>query len=408
MKAFEVDPKARSARAEPGVTWGEFNEATQAHGLATTGGVVSSTGIAGLTLGGGIGYLMGKYGLAVDNLLSVEVVTADGRALTASEEENTDLFWAICGGGGNFGVVSSFKYRLHPVGPQVTGGLIAYPFEAARDVLRFYRDATASAPDELTLFAGLVGAPDRSGARLAAIVVCHCGPLGEAKSALSSIKSFATPALDAIAPVGYCEMNTLLDDALPRGALNYWKSSFLGELSDDAIDAMVECYASCPSPMGQLLLEHIHGEATRVPVDATAFPHRAEGYNMLVLSQWMSPADTDRCFAWGRESYGALAPFRADARYMNYMNYMNYMDHDDADQDALAYGSNYRRLQEIKREVRSRERLPREPEHPAAGLSFQPPPLPPRSPSRSRPARWTTSKWTTWSSRSMRKRSSSG
>ena len=182
MRGMHVDPKARTARAQGGVTWGEFNRETQLYGLATTGGVVSSTGIAGLTLGGGLGWLIGKCGLAVDNLLSVDLVTADGRVLRAGQDENADLFWAVRGAGTNFGVVASLEYQLHPVGPTITGGLVAHPFERARDVLRFYRDVTASLPDECTVFAGLIHAPDGSGTKLAAIVVCHCGPLdvGEA------------------------------------------------------------------------------------------------------------------------------------------------------------------------------------------------------------------------------------
>jgi FAD/FMN-containing dehydrogenase len=184
MKGIHVDPNRRTVRAQGGVTWAELNRETQLHGLAVTGGVVSTTGIAGLTLGGGLGWLMSKYGLALDNLVSVELVTADGKVLHTSQEEHPDLFWAVRGGGGNFGVATSLEYRLHPVGPTVTGGLIAYPFEHARDMLRFFRDRTASLPDEQTLFAGLIHAPDGSGSKLAAMVTCHCGPLEEGEVAM--------------------------------------------------------------------------------------------------------------------------------------------------------------------------------------------------------------------------------
>jgi FAD/FMN-containing dehydrogenase len=219
MKGIHVDPKARTARAQGGVTWNEFNRETQLHGLATTGGVVSTTGIAGLTLGGGLGWLMGKHALALDNLLSVDLVLADGRILTAGKDDNADLFWALRGGGGNFGVAASFEYRLHPVGPIVTGGLIAYPFSAAWDVLRFFRDVTASLPDEFTVFAGLIHAPDGSGMKLVGLVVCHCGPLGAGDSAAQPIKKFGAPAMDVIGPMPYSQVNAMLDAAYPRGAL---------------------------------------------------------------------------------------------------------------------------------------------------------------------------------------------
>jgi FAD/FMN-containing dehydrogenase len=341
MKGVQLDVKTRTARAQGGVTWKEFNRETQLHGLATTGGVVSTTGIAGLTLGGGLGWLMGKYGLALDNLLSVEIVLADGRILTASRDDNADLFWALRGGGGNFGVAASFEYRLHPVGPMVTGGLIAYPFGAAWDVLRFFRDVTASLPDEFTVFAGLIHAPD--GAKLVALVLCHCGPLAAGESAARPIKRFGAPAMDTIGPMPYSQLNAMLDAAFPRGALNYWKSNFLSSLSDEAIRTMIDCFAKCPTPMGQLLLEHFHGAVTRVGATDTAFPHRASGYNLLVLSEWMDPKDNNPCIAWARDSYAALQPFLASNRYVNYL-----ADDEPGDAVASAYGPNHRRLQEIK------------------------------------------------------------
>jgi len=343
MKGVHVDPKARAARAQGGVTWNEFNRETQLHGLATTGGVVSSTGIAGLTLGGGLGWLMGKYALALDNLVSAEVVLADGRVVTASGSEHPGLFWALRGGGGNFGVVASFEYRLHPVGPAVTGGIIGYPFSAAFDVLRHFRDVTVSLPDELTVFAGLVHAPDGSGEKLAVLVLCHCGTLAEGEASVGPIKRFGAPALDAVGPMPYTQLNAMLDAAYPRGALNYWKSSFLSGLTDDAIRTMIDRFAACPTPMAQLLLEHFHGAVTRVGVAETAFPHRAEGYNMLVLSEWTDPARTEACVAWARDSFAALRPYMGAGRYVNYF------DADErADAVAAAYGPNYERLQQIK------------------------------------------------------------
>jgi FAD/FMN-containing dehydrogenase len=221
MKGIHVDPRNRTGRAQGGVTWAGFNRETQLHGLATTGGVVSSTGIAGLTLGGGLGWLMGKYGLALDNLLSVDIVTAEGKLLTSSAQENTDLFWAVRGGGSNFGVATSFEYRLHPIGPTITSGLIAYPFDRAREMLRFYRDVTLSAPDEFMVVGGLIHAGDGSGTKLAAMAVCHCGPLDAGEAATRPIKQFGSPALDTIGPMSYCQINSMLDAAYPKGALNY-------------------------------------------------------------------------------------------------------------------------------------------------------------------------------------------
>lgn len=342
MKGIHVDPKAHTVRAQGGVTWAEFNRETQLHGLATTGGVISTTGIAGLTLGGGYGYLMGTYGMAVDNLLSVEIVTADGRLLRASKDENPDLFWGVRGGGGNFGVVVSLEYRLHRVGPMIAGGFVAHPIDKARDVLRFYRDVTTSVPDELTVLAGLLYALDEPRPKLAGIVVGHSGALGEGEAAVQRVKKFGSPAVDLMGPISYCQQNELFNPWYPRGIFYYWKSSYLAELSDQAIDTMIDSFARCPSPLSQVFLEHYHGAATRVAVDATAFPHRQQGYNLLVLSQWTEQSDNDRNVSWTRETYAAMEPFRAGGRYVNYM------DHDEADAVAAAYGPNYRRLRELK------------------------------------------------------------
>jgi FAD/FMN-containing dehydrogenase len=343
MKGIRVDPHTRTVRAQGGVTWAELNRETQLHGLAVTGGVVSSTGIAGLTLGGGVGWLMGKYGLALDNLRSAELVTAAGDVLQPSRDEEADLFWGLRGGGGNFGVATSLEYQLYPVGPTITGGLVAHPFEHAGAVLRFFRDFTASLPDEFMVFTGLIHAPDGSGAKLAALVTCHCGSLPDGEKAVRPLKEFGHPVMDAIDPIPYCQLNGMLDAAYPKGALNYWKSSFLAQLSDDAIDTMIDCFARCPTPMGQLLIEHFHGAATRVRVDETAFPHRADGYNLVVLSEWLEPAHTDRCIGWARETYTAMAPFVAAGRYVNYLG-----DDETGDPVRAAYGTNYQRLRKLK------------------------------------------------------------
>jgi len=343
MKGICVDPKSRTVWAQGGVTWAELDRETQLHGLAVTGGAVSSTGIAGLTLGGGLGWLMGKYGLALDNLRSVELVTAEGKVVWTSNDEEPDLFWAVRGGGGNFGVVTSFEYQLHAVGPTVTGGLIAHPFDRARDLLRFYRDSTASLPDEHTIFGTLTHAPDGSGAKLAALATCHCGSVGAGEEAIRPLKQFGSPVLDALGPMSYCQLNRMLDGAFPRGAFNYWKSSFLAQLSDDAIDTMIECFERCPTPMGQLILEHVHGVAARIGAGDTAFPHRADGHNFLVLSQWTDATNTEACIAWARETYDKMQPFVAAGRYVNYLG-----DDEAGDPVPAAYGANYRRLQELK------------------------------------------------------------
>ena len=343
MTGIHVEPAAREARAQGGLTWDLFNRETQIYGLATTGGVVSTTGIGGLTLGGGLGWLMGKHALALDNLLSADVVLADGRVVTASEEENPDLFWALRGGGGNFGVAGSLTYRLHPLGPIVTGGVIAYPFSAAWDVLRYFRDLTASLPDEFMVFGGLIHAPDDPGTKLVAMVVCHCGSPEVGELAVQPIKRFGGPVMDAVGPIPYTTMNTMLDGAYPKGALNYWKSSFLASLSDEAIRTMIDCFTKCPTPMGQLLLEHFHGAVTRVGVTETAFPHRAAGYNLLVLSEWTDPKDNQACIQWARDTYAAMNQFVGSNRYVNYLG-----DDEQGDAVAAAYGVNFQRLQEIK------------------------------------------------------------
>ena len=342
MKQVSVDPDARTARAGGGVTWGEFNDSAAEHALATTGGLISTTGIAGLTLGGGLGWLMGKHGLAADNLLSAEVVTADGDVRRASAEQDPDLFWALRGAGANFGVTTTFEYRLHPLA-QVTGGLAAYPFDTTRDVLAFYRDFTIDLPDELTVYCGLIHAPDGSGTPLAAIVVCHSGEESQAEIDLKPLRDFGSPAMMQIGPMPYPAINTMLNDAYPTGSLNYWKSSFLRELSDEAIQTMIDVFPTCPSPMTGLLLEHFHGAVTRVGVSDTAVPHREPGYNMVMTSVWMDPTQTDANVAWTRETFTALEPYFANRRYLNYFS------EDDLGQAArTAYGPNYDRLAELK------------------------------------------------------------
>lgn len=343
MKHIGVDPEQGTATAEGGVTWNELNGAAGSHGLAVTGGAISSTGIAGYTLGGGLGWLMGKCGLACDNLVGVELVTAAGAVLQVNAESHPDLLWALRGGGGNFGVATSFTYRLHPVST-ITGGLIAHPIDAAPDVLRFYRDAVADVSDDLTVFAGLVHAPDGSGMKLSAMVICHAGEPEAAERELAPFLSFGSPLVTQVGPMPYPVMNTLLDAGYPTGSLNYWLSSFSRGLPDALIDVALERFASVPSPMTAILLEHFHGAVTRVAPTDTAVPHRDPGWNLLIPSVWMDPADTETNIRWTRETHAALAPHLATGRWLNYLG-------DDQADDAVraAYGPNYDRLREIKR-----------------------------------------------------------
>jgi FAD/FMN-containing dehydrogenase len=343
MKAITVDPDRGIVTAGGGVTWNELNAATGAHGLAVTGGAISSTGIAGLTLGGGLGWLMGKYGLAADNLVGAELVTAAGEVLGVDEPSHPDLLWGLRGGGGNFGVVTTFTYRLHPVAT-VTGGLIAHTFDAAPEVLRFYRDAVARTSDDLTVFAGLVPAPDGSGNKLAAMIVCHLGDEDTAQRELAPFTGFGSPLMVQVGPMPYPVMNTLLDDGFPKGALNYWLSSFTNGLTDALLDTAVERYAAVPSPMTPMLFEHFHGAVTRIEETATAVPHREPGWNLLIPSVWTDPAATDANIAWTKETHAALRPELSDRRWLNYLG-------DDQGGDAIraAYGPNYDRLRELKR-----------------------------------------------------------
>ena len=345
MRGVHVDPRARRARAQGGATWGDYNRETQLHGFASTGGVVSTTGVGGLTLGGGLGWLMGKHGMAVDSLRAVELVTATGEVVRASADEHPDLFWAVRGGGGNFGVATWLEYEVYPVGPTVIGGLVAHPFAAARDVLRFYRDFTQSLPDELTAFAGVLHAPDGSGTKLAAIIVCHAGTLQAGEVAAAPVKRFGSPVMDVIGPMPYTAVNTLFDAGFPRGALNYWKSNFLATLADAAIDTMIERFAGAPSPMSGLLLEHFHGAATRVGPTDTAFPHRSVGYNFLAVSEWMDASATAANIAWAREAYAAMAPHFSAGRYVNYLNADEVGE---ASEVSAAFGPNWKRLREVK------------------------------------------------------------
>jgi hypothetical protein len=342
MKGIRMDPGRRTIWAQAGVTWKELNRAAARHGLATTGGVVSSTGIAGLTLGGGEGWLMGKHGLTVDNLLAVEVVTADGQVVVASAEHNQDLFWALRGGGGNFGVAASFEYQAHPVAT-ICGGMVAHPVSRAREVFGFYREFTQAAPDELTVYMSLFANPAAPEEGMVAMAACHCGDPMSAEADLKPLRQFGPPVTDLIQPMPYPVINTLSDGGYPRGAFNYWKSAFLSELSDASAEIMVDAMRRCPSPMSGLGIVPYLGAVARVEATATAFAHRAPGYSLLIVSQWTEPGDTEQNIAWARETFAALRP------HMSGRSYVNNLTAEDGRKVHEVWGSNYRRLVTVKR-----------------------------------------------------------
>ena len=340
MKAIRVDPVRRTALAQPGLILGEFDRETQAFGLATTLGIVSMTGISGLTLGGGLGWLMGKHGLACDNVLSADVVTAEGKLVTANATENQDLFWGVRGAGANFGVVTSLEYRLHPVAP-VLAGMLLYDMSKAKDFLRFYAEFSRSAPDELGTAFGMLTAPD--GNPVAGAVAAYFGPVKEGEKVLKPLRSFGTPLADLIQPMSYVAAQSMLDVSYPQGFFHYWKSGFLRELSDGAMETMISFVRSKPTPGCQAFLEHLHGAARRVPPTETAFGNRDVEYNLLILAMSPDPADTEKNTRWARDFWAAMQP------YVGGRVYVNYLGAEEAGRIREAYGPNYDRLAALKK-----------------------------------------------------------
>ena len=340
MKGIRVEPGRRTVRAETGLKLGEFDRETQAFGLATTQGVVPTVGIAGLTLGGGWGNLHAKYGLAIDNVIGADVVTADGRLLTANASENQDLFWGVRGGSGNFGIVTSLEYRLHQVGP-VLGGAVFYPAAKAKEVLHFWREFAAGSPDELVTQGGSFNLPD--GTPVFAIAGCYCGALSDGEKTLNPLRTFDKPIADAFGPISYIQMQSMFESFFPPGRQVYTKSNFLRGLSDEAIDALVPYVGKSPSPYTFApFIEHWHGAATRVPITDTAFPHRQYSWNFIAWSMWVNPSESERNKQWTRECWEAVRPFLVAGSYGNYV----------ADEgEAIsrdAYGLNYERLVALK------------------------------------------------------------
>lgn len=339
MKSVRVDPVRRSARAEPGLTLGELDRECQAFGLATPTGIVSATGIAGLTLGGGIGWLGGKHGLACDNVTSVDLVTADGRLLVASPRDHADLFWAVRGGGANLGVATSFEYRLHEVG-RVLGGAVVWPLDQARQVLRFYDDFAHGCPDELSVNAGFASAED--GTAVLGVAVAWIGPPEMGKRLLKPLRSFGRPLADMIGPMSFVDLQRAGDAAFPRDRRHYWKAGFLRRLEPAAVDTLIHFAATRPSPHTQIGLQQMHGAAARVPAADTAFAHRHDQWDCLMLSQWESPTDDERNIRWTRDLHAALEP------YLERAVYVNDLGDDEPDRVRAAYGTNYDRLVAIK------------------------------------------------------------
>jgi FAD/FMN-containing dehydrogenase len=324
MKGAQVDPQARTVRAQGGLTWGELDRETQAHGLATTGGLVTSTGIAGFTLGGGIGWLMRKHGLACDNLISAEVVTAEGQIVRASETDNAELLWGLCGGGGNFGIVTEFEYKLHPVS-QIMGGMLAWPADAGRDVLRFWRDWTQKTPDELCTMAAFIYAPPEPfvpeevvGHLIFALACFHLDPEGSAEDDLRPLRELG-PAVDVVGPMSYTAIQGMFDAGVPRGSRNYWRSGYVNELTDEAIDAIVTHTADLPAPLGQLHVHQMGGAMSRVPEGARAFGSRDAGFLTNYIGLWLDPAEDEKNVAWVRAASDAMAPYGTGTRYVNFL-----------------------------------------------------------------------------------------
>lgn len=342
MRSVRVDPVRRTARAEGGVTWGEFDHETQAFGLATTGGSVSDTGIAGLTLGGGLGWLAGKCGLTCDNLLSADVVTADGKLLVASASEHTDLFWGLRGGGGNFGIVTSFEYQLHPVGP-VLAGMLLYPFAQAKEALAYYRDFAKAVPDEVNTMGGLLTSAD--GDLMAVIAVCYNGSLDAGERVLRPLREFGPPVADQIRPMAYREVQTQLDAAAVRGRRYYIKSSFMRSISDDAIDALIDRFANVPSPHTLVFFQQLGNAANRIGAQETAFSQRDALCEWGCLSSWVDPAADGMNIGWTRALAEAMQPFSSGGAYITQMGVEA---EEGADRIKDAFGPNYEQLVALK------------------------------------------------------------
>lgn len=349
MHSVRIDPIAKTARVEPGCSLADFDHEAQAFGLATPVGINSTTGIAGLTLGGGFGWLSRKYGMTVDNLISADVVTANGDLVHASKTENEDLFWAIRGGGGNFGIVTSFEFKLHPVGPEILSGLIIHPFQQAKQVLQFYRDFVSTLPDETAVWVVLRKAPplpfipeNWHGKEVVVLAAFHAGDMEEGKRILEPLRKFGNPIADVIGPHPYLKWQQAFDPLLTFGARNYWKSHNFTTLSDEAFDLMIDYVNELPSPLTEIFIGHIGGQTKRVGAEEMAYPHRSAEFVMNVHARWEKPAEDEACINWARSFFKATAPYASGGVYVNFLT------QDESDRISAAYGPNYNRLVEIK------------------------------------------------------------
>lgn len=339
MKGIRVDQTERTVRAEAGVVLGELDHETQIHGLATTFGTISVTGISGLTLGGGIGWLMGRYGLSCDNLVSVDIVTADGKFITASSRENQDLFWGIRGGGGNFGIVTSFEYKVYPIS-QVLAGLILWPLDKAKEVLQFFKDFTRDEPDELGTILAIATLPD--GVPVVVVAVCYSGDIEKGKKVLAPLREFGSPVADTIGPMQYEHAQKMLNDMAPSGKLNYWKSAFLKELSDNVIETIISYTKNIPSPISMVHIWSHHGAANRIKTEETAFSNRSYQYNFHIVSIWEDKERSEKNLEWTRNFWKAMEPFMASQIYFNFIS------SEEEGRIKAAYGKNYERLVALK------------------------------------------------------------
>jgi FAD/FMN-containing dehydrogenase len=349
MNSVQVDPATRRALVGPGATLGDLDAATAEHGLATPTGINSTTGIAGLTLGGGFGWLSRKYGLTADNLLAAELVTASGESIRASEDENPDLLWALRGGGGNFGVVTQFEFQLHPVGPDLLSGVIAFSADQAGQVYRRYREYAAGTPDELAVWSVLRAAPplpfleaEDHGKLVLLMPLCYCGDPGEGEKLIAPVRDFGDVIGEHVGVQPFAAWQQAFDPLLTEGARNYWKSHNFVELSDGALDAVIEYGSRMPSPECEIFFGQLGGKTSRVAPDATAYAHRDAQFVLNVHGRWHDPADDDRCTAWTREVFEATAPFASAGVYTNFMSA------DETGRAPAAFGSNLARLAEIK------------------------------------------------------------
>jgi len=350
MNTVQVDAAKRTARVGPGATLGDVDRATQAHALATPVGINSTTGIAGLTLGGGFGWLSRSLGLTIDNLLSADVVTADGALVRASAAENPDLFWGIRGGGGNFGVVTSFEFRLHPVGPEVLSGLVIHPLDAAGGVLRFYREFLKTTPDEFVCWFVLRKAPplpflppEWHGREILVLAMCYSGAIADGERIAKPLRSFGHPIADVVAPHPFTAWEAILDPLLTPGMRNYWKSHDFLELSDGLIDVLTDHARRLPDPQTEIAFAQLGGAVSRVPADATAYAHRDAQFVLNVHGRWADPEKDAACIAWARQLFQAATPFATGGAYVNFLT------QEEQGRVPAAYGNNYARLVALKK-----------------------------------------------------------